>query len=72
MSKDTGILRCRGRFDYSGLFLNTRQPILLTKNHDFTELIVREAYATVIHAEVNATLAEIKRTFWITKSKKSC
>jgi len=71
LSNESGILRCRGRLHYSGLSLNTRQPILLPKNHYFTELVIKEAHSIVLHDGVNATLAEVRRNFWIPKGRQA-
>ena len=58
---------CRGQLNDSGLSLNTKQSILLPKNPYFIELVIKEAHSIVLLDRVNATLAGVRRNFWIPK-----
>lgn len=65
------VLRCEGRLKFSGLPYDTQSPILLPKGHHFTELVVLEAHTNAFHSGVNATLAEIRRKYWIPKGRQA-
>ena len=44
---------------------NVKFPLLLPKDSHFTELIVLETHARVLHNGVRDTLAELRQTYWI-------
>ena len=60
MIEQNGILVCQGRLEYSELDPSAKNPVLLPKNHRFTELVVIDSHETVHHCKVNATLAELR------------
>ena len=47
-----GILRCRGRLDYSKLPFDMRNPPLLPSKHYFTLLVIKEVHCRVMHSGV--------------------
>ena len=63
------ILVCQGRLEYSELDPSAKNPILLPKNHRFTELVVIDCHEKVHHCKVNATLAELRSRYWVTKGR---
>ena len=42
-----------------------KKPCLLPKDSLFTNFVVQECHQRVLHGGVNATLAEVRRQFWI-------
>ena len=66
-----GLLRCEGRFGYTDLPFETRKPCLLPKDSYFTRLVILECHEITMHGGINATLAEIRRKFWIPKGRQS-
>ena len=65
-----GILVCRGRLEQSDLNAESKYPIHLPKEHKFTELVVEDCHRRVYHYMVNATLAELRSRFWVSKGRK--
>ena len=49
--------------------LATRHPILISKHHHFTVLVVRSAHERVKHNGVKETLSEIRARYWIVKGR---
>ena len=46
-----------------------KKPCLLPKDSLFTNLAVQECHQRVLHGGVDATLAEVRRQFWIPKGR---
>ena len=66
---EQGIQRCRGRIGKAKIPFSTRFPILIPRNHHFTELIIRDAHEKVYHNGVKETLAELRSVYWIVKGR---
>ena len=66
---ENGILVCKGRLEFSELEMSTKTPIILPKNTRFTMLVVMDFHQKVHHCKVNATLAELRTRFWVTKGR---
>ncbi|XP_039502221.1 uncharacterized protein LOC120458585 isoform X2 [Drosophila santomea] len=68
---EDGILRAYGRID-AALFMpySARRPVLLSHRHSLTELTVRDFHARMKHQNVDATIAEIRTKFWVTKMRR--
>ncbi|KAK3751264.1 hypothetical protein QZH41_001452, partial [Actinostola sp. cb2023] len=64
-----GILRCYGRMENAELDIDTREPIILSKNHKLTELIVQDCHVRVKHCGVRSTLAELRSKYWVPKGR---
>ena len=64
-----GIVRCKGRLEYSKLRPDARDRIILLKGHPLTLLQVQECHTRVLHSGVRSTLAELRTTFWVTKGR---
>eukprot|EP00794_Sanderia_malayensis_P006437 gene6437-biopygen4765 len=64
-----GTLNCRGRLEHSDLDIEARFPIILPKNHKFTDLIVVNSHLKTHHGSVKTTLAEVRTRFWIVKGR---
>ena len=62
---DKGLIRCKGRLAMAELPAETRFPLLMPKKHPITVILIREAHKAVAHMGMNATVAEIRRNYWI-------
>lgn len=65
---DDGLLRMYGRTDAADdahLPYDARRPILLLRNHRLTWLLVQDQHVKCAHQLSNATLAAIRRRFWV-------
>eukprot|EP00794_Sanderia_malayensis_P006427 gene6426-biopygen4756 len=58
-----------GRFEYSDLEFDAKNPIILPKNHGFTDLVIMDCHVKVHHCRVSATLAELRSRYWITQGR---
>ena len=64
-----GVIRSKGRIDNSNLPYETRLPIMLSRNHKLSELLVSNYHRNVKHNGVRQTLAEFRSQFWVTQGK---
>ena len=60
---ERGIIRCFGRLNNSSLPLETKNPILLSKKHYFTQLIIWYCHCKVLHNGTKETLQELRSRF---------
>ena len=67
--KKDGLLVCKGRLEYSELEEEAKFPVILPRNHRFTELVVLYCHKIVHHCKVRGTLAELRSRFWISKGR---
>ena len=66
--KDTdNFIRCKGRLENASINYDTKYPILLPRQHYFTELMIKRAHLLLLHAGVSSTVTFIRRKFWIPK-----
>ncbi|XP_044571435.1 uncharacterized protein LOC123257246 [Drosophila ananassae] len=66
-----GILRAYGRIDAALCIpYSARRPVILSHRHGLTEMIVRDAHVRMKHQNVDATMAEIRTRFWITRLRR--
>ncbi|XP_044573279.1 uncharacterized protein LOC123257599 [Drosophila ananassae] len=66
-----GILRAYGRIDAALCIpYSARRPVILSHRHGLTEMIVRDAHVRIKHQNVDATMAEIRTRFWITRLRR--
>ena len=63
------IWRCKGRLENTQLPLESKFPILLTREHWYTRLVIRKAHKRVLHNGVRETLTEVRSKFWIIRGK---
>ena len=64
-------MRCKGRLGYSELGSDTREPIILPKEHPLTLLEIQECHARVLHIGVRSTLAELRSRVLAAKGEAS-
>ena len=62
---EKGIWRCGGRLENAAIPYGTKHPVILSKHHFLTTLVVRNAHERVMHNGVKDTLTEVRSKFWI-------
>ena len=68
---EEGLWRCVGRLKNSSLDANARAPIIVSRRHHFTKLLVRDAHRRVTHNGVKETLTELRTRYWILKGRQT-
>lgn len=59
-----GILRIKGRLQFSSLGYNSKHPIILPKGH-FSKLLVQFQHKFMKHAGVNSIVSSLRTSFWV-------
>ena len=59
------IIRSKGRVGSSKLPYDTKYPIMLSRNHKLSELIIWECHKKVMHRGIKQTLTELRGEYWI-------
>ena len=62
---DKRVIRCKGRLEESDLPEAAKFPLLLPKGHQITLILIREAHDAVAHMGMNATVAEMRKHYWV-------
>ena len=63
------MLRVEGRHSRSDLLYESVYPLLLPRNHKFTEMVVVEGHRNVHHSGVWAMLGEVRLRYWIPRGR---
>ena len=63
--KENGLLRCKGRLENADLDFDTRNAIVMPRDHKLTELIIHACHNRVKHLKIRSTLAEVRTKYWI-------
>nr|XP_022902869.1 uncharacterized protein LOC111415413 [Onthophagus taurus] len=66
---ENGVMRLLGRLDEAPLSYDEKHPIILPKRSMLTEKIIRKCHERVNHYGVNATLAELRKRFWVPQGR---
>jgi len=66
------IMRITGRLQESELPFNTKHPILLSKSHPLTLLIIKHYHQLYLHAGVSSLCNILRKTFWIQQCRRTC
>ena len=66
---ENGVLVCKGRLMNSDLEEQSKQPIILPRDHKFTQLIILDCHHRVHHCKVKGTLTELRSRFWVTRGR---
>ena len=69
ITEEEGILVCKGRLENSDLENDSKFPIILPKNHRFTDLVILQCHEQVHHSKVRSTLAELRSIYWVTQGR---
>lgn len=60
-----GLLRVKGRLQFSKASEDVKHPILLPKDHVVTRLIVVAAHLRTLHGGALSTMSELRECYWI-------
>ena len=60
------IIRCYSRLENE---IENKHPIMLSRNHDLTKLLVLKFHEKVLHNGVKQTLNELRNEFWINRGQ---
>lgn len=64
------VLRMAGRLQNSDLPYNKKHPVILPKNCNITDLIIRNEHLSLLHAGPKMTLASLCLNYWIINSNR--
>eukprot|EP00112_Aurelia_sp_Birch-Aquarium-sp1_P020087 Seg509.12 transcript_id=Seg509.12/GoldUCD/mRNA.D3Y31 product="hypothetical protein" protein_id=Seg509.12/GoldUCD/D3Y31 len=67
--EENGLIRCKSRLENADLEFDTRNPIVMPRDHKFTELIIQDCHNRVKHLKVRSTLAEVRTKYWIPRGR---
>lgn len=68
-SDKEGVLRVGGRLKNAILPYDQRFPIIISPNHPFSTLLIREMHYKNLHAGVNTLNSIIRETYWIVSAR---
>ena len=66
---ETGVYRAGGRLQNAPIPYNTKHPVLLPRNHQFSRLAVWKCHYQVMHNGVNETLTQLRSEYWIIRGR---
>jgi hypothetical protein len=61
---ENGVIRVGGRIRNENLAYNQKHPVLIPKNHNVTEAIIRHFHVKNLHSGTQSTLASIRQQYW--------
>jgi hypothetical protein len=61
---ENGVIRVGGRIRNANLAYNQKHPVLISKNHNVTEAIIRHFHVKNLHSGTQSTLASIRQQYW--------
>lgn len=68
---NAGLLRIGGRLEHSSLPFQTKHPVVLTKDHPLTNLIIDNAHRVYCHVGPTALQAILQKDFWILSARQA-
>ena len=68
---EQGILRCGGRLENAPLPFETKHPILLSRESEFTRLLISNAHEIVKHNGVRETLSQLRTQYWVVQGRQT-
>ena len=66
---EIGLLRVGGRIDRAHVSYDVRHPVILPSDHDVTRLVITDSHHRVLHSDLERTLTDIRRLYWIPKGR---
>ena len=66
---DTKLLRCRGRLGNADMPYESKHPVILPKNHRFTDLVIAFYHCIVKHNGTRDTLNMLRSEHWIPQGR---
>jgi hypothetical protein len=61
---ENGVIRVGGRIRNANLAYNQKHSVLIPKNHNVTEAIIRHFHVKNLHSGTQSTLASIRQQYW--------
>ena len=72
MIDDDGLLRANGRLQLAGTIpWETRYPIILPRNHQITQLIVKKTHERCQHGGTNLVLSGLSAKYWVLSAREA-
>ncbi|XP_036342367.1 uncharacterized protein LOC118751661 [Rhagoletis pomonella] len=68
---DNKIIRVRGRLQHAKIPYREKHPIIIPKNHRFTQLLIDFAHQSTLHGGIQLTSAFLRKRFWIIHARKT-
>jgi hypothetical protein len=65
MEDENGMLRCVGRLENSDLSDFARRPLILPREHRFTNLVIEDCHTRVHHSGLRGSLAKLRSRYWV-------
>ncbi|XP_049884536.1 uncharacterized protein LOC126379761 [Pectinophora gossypiella] len=65
-----GILRCKGRFRNANWSFDKRYPMIIPKDCNFTNKVIKDTHERNYHVGASHTLSIIRQTYWIPQGKR--
>ena len=65
----SGVLVCKGRLENADLDIGSKYPIIIPKDHRFTDLVIEDCHKRVFHNKLRSTLAELRSRFWVPRGR---
>ena len=69
---ENNLLRVGGRIGGAPLPYDAKHPIILTKNHEWSKLIVKNYHQKSFHAGTNHLLSLVREKYWIINGRELC
>ena len=68
---DDEILRCRSRINNASISDASKRPILMPRDHNYTNLIILESHEAVFHNGLRETLNHVRTQYWILRGREA-
>lgn len=68
---DEGLLRLKGRLQFSDLSYEAAHPVLLPATHHFVELLIKNTHRRLLHAGCLDTMTQLRENFWIVRARQA-
>ena len=67
---DGDLIKVKGRLQFSSLSENEKHPIIVRGNHWVVRAFILKCHEVVMHAGVNETLMEIRKSVWVVHGRR--
>ena len=64
-----GIIKLKGRLEYSDLDMNAKYPIFIHKNSRLEKLLISDAHSKVLHSGMKDTLNHLRTEYWLVQGR---
>ena len=69
LDKNGGHIRCRGRLKHADICEGAKHPVLLSKDHRYTTLVIQMYHEKAFHTGCVQTLSLLRHKFWIPQGR---